>query len=53
MSLRRPYDLQRFLRALDRTIDSHIKQYPSNLREAFEPHTREPSWNMLNFGVDD
>jgi len=53
IGLQSPSNLQRPLRVLDRTIDSHIKQSPSDLREAPEPRTREPSWNMLDFGVND
>jgi hypothetical protein len=45
-------DLQGFLHPLERAINGRAKRSPTLLREMFEPCTREPFRNVLDFGVD-
>ena len=50
MGLRRPSDFQKPLRVLDRTIDSHIKKPPSDLRKAPDPAPENHPGTCLTLG---
>ena len=45
-------DLQRPLRVLERTIDSHFKRLPALLRIMFKSRAGEPFWDVLDLSAN-
>lgn len=44
--------LRGLLHVLEWTIDGHVEQPQTLLRETFEPGAREPFWDTFDFGVN-